>query len=71
MFSGRIDFYKQAGGYGFIHYVAPDNSLTKFFFHVSSVIAGEPRTDARVQFTPVAGKKGPAAVDVKVLAEGK
>jgi cold shock CspA family protein len=68
---GRIDVYF-AKGYGFIHHKSPDNLLTKFFFHISSVIAGEPRNGAKVQFVPVQGKKGLSASNVTVLSpEGK
>lgn len=64
---GRIDLYRQQGGWGFVHSVGSDGCLNKFFFHVSSVVIGEPRVDAKVKFVPSEGSKGPVATEIEVL----
>jgi cold shock CspA family protein len=60
---GRITYFNQAKGYGFIK-----NSVTKesVFFHLNSVLTPVQESDM-VQFEVVKGPKGPNAVEVKKI----
>jgi cold shock CspA family protein len=64
--TGRISVYHTARGYGFIHETASNGRLLTYFFHISSVISGEPHGGLPVRFIPTANQKGPAAVDIEV-----
>jgi cold shock CspA family protein len=69
MLVGRIDGYKQDRGWGWIHYLASDNKVVKFFFHVSQVKSGTPTLDARVSFKPFAAERGPQAREIEILEQ--
>jgi cold shock CspA family protein len=64
---GRISVYKGDKGYGFIHKIEPDGKLIAYFFHISSVLAGEPKDGLSVLFVPVRDKKGMKATSIVVL----
>jgi len=64
--TGRISVYHQNRGFGFIHETEADGKLVAYFFHISSVVTGDPRTGLPVQFTPTTNQKGLTAVDIEV-----
>jgi cold shock CspA family protein len=63
---GRISVYHASRGFGFIHETRGDGKLLTYFFHISSVISGDPRGGLSVQFTPTANAKGLNAIDIEV-----
>ena len=63
--TGRISVYHANRGFGFIHEIK-NGKLQTYFFHISAVVSGDPRSGLQVQFTPTANKKGLTAVDVEV-----
>ena len=63
---GRVDMYA-ARGWGFIHHIAANGGLSKYWFHVTSFVSGEPCKNARVTFTPSENTKGPIATEIEVL----
>jgi cold shock CspA family protein len=64
--TGRISVYHANRGFGFIHETRTDGQLLTYFFHISSVVTGDPRGGLPVQFTPTTNTKGLTAVDVEV-----
>ena len=63
---GTLDYVGK--GYGFI---AGDDG-ERYFFHYTALDSFGPRFDdlgvgQRVQFTPIAGPKGPRALEVRVM----
>jgi cold shock CspA family protein len=62
---GRISVYHANRGFGFIHETSNGKLLT-YFFHISSVISGDPRGGLPVQFTPISNSKGLTAVDIEI-----
>ncbi|MCI5055927.1 MAG: cold shock domain-containing protein [Flavobacteriales bacterium] len=63
MKEGKVKFYNQEKGFGFITIVETNEEI---FVH-SSGLKDTIREDDRVQFTIAPGKKGPNAVDVQVI----
>ena len=62
---GKIVVYFESRGFGFLH-EADNGNFVQRFFHVRQCTF-EPRVGALVQFTPIEGPKGPAAIDVREL----
>jgi len=62
-----IAVYHVERGFGFIHETQADGRLVRYFFHVSWVASGEPRTGLKAQFIPEQNDKGFVAKDVKVI----
>ncbi|NCN28343.1 cold-shock protein [bacterium] len=63
MNKGTVKFYNGEKGFGFI---TPDDG-EDLFFHVSEIQGDAPRDDDKVEFEVGQGKKGPCAINVKVL----
>ncbi len=63
MKTGKVKFYNESKGYGFI---TEDGSNTEYFVHISGLI-DEIRQDDSVEFDLKEGKKGMNAVQVKVI----
>lgn len=61
MKKGKVKFYNEQKGYGFII----EDGGTEYFVHATGLI-DQIRSDERVTFNVVAGKKGENAVDVKL-----
>jgi cold shock CspA family protein len=61
--TGRVDFYDEGRGYGFIK---EQNSVNKYFFHKSNAEAGILEGD-KVTYRLERGPKGMNAVDVKLV----
>jgi len=60
---GTIKFFNSGKGFGFI----TQDSGKDLFFHVSEVQGQEPRDGDKVEFEVGEGKKGPCAVNVRVV----
>jgi CspA family cold shock protein len=59
---GKVKFYNESKGYGFIK---EDETNNEYFVHVSGLI-DEVRDDDAVEFELVEGRKGLNAVNVKL-----
>ncbi|MCI5052281.1 MAG: cold shock domain-containing protein [Simkaniaceae bacterium] len=65
MEKGKIAFFNAEKGFGFIHPETGGHDL--FVSHANIVSEGSPEEGMRVTYEPTKGKKGPEAVNVKLL----
>lgn len=63
MENGTVKFYNEAKGFGFII----DDATTKDIFVHASGLVGQIREGDKVEFEVENGKKGPTAVNVRVI----
>jgi CspA family cold shock protein len=63
MSQGKVKFFNESKGYGFIK---EDETNNEYFVHVSGLI-DEVKDDDEVEFDLVEGRKGLNAVNVKLL----
>lgn len=63
METGTVKFFNSGKGFGFI--VTKDDK--DLFFHISEVQGQEPADGDKVEFNIGDGKKGPCAVEVRVV----
>ena len=61
--TGTVKFFNGSKGFGFI---TKDNG-DELFFHISEIQGNEPKDGEKVEFEVGQGKKGPCAVNVKVV----
>jgi CspA family cold shock protein len=61
MKTGKVKFFNEAKGFGFIQ----EDNGPEYFVHISGLVS-EIREDDRVEFETVQGKKGLNAVQVKL-----
>jgi CspA family cold shock protein len=64
MSTGKVKFFNESKGFGFI---TPDDGSKDLFVHISSVQAGNLNDGDSVQFEIGEGQKGPCAVQVTKL----
>ncbi len=64
LIAGTVKFFNTEKGFGFIRH---DDSATETFVHVSGLLNPVKEGD-RVQFEVQEGRKGPNAVNVKLLS---
>ena len=64
MSTGKVKFFNESKGFGFI---TPDDGSKDLFVHVSSVQIGHLNDGDSVQFEIGEGQKGPCAVQVSKL----
>ena len=65
MSTGTVKFFNTDKGFGFI---SPDDGKD-LFFHVSEIRGEEPQDGDKVEYDIGEGKKGPCAVNVKVVGK--
>ena len=65
MATGTVKFFNHDKGFGFI---APDGGGKDIFVHISAVVSGSPNDNDKVEYEIGEGKKGPCAVEVKVVS---
>jgi cold shock CspA family protein len=68
---GSLVTWLPARAFGFVHLSDEAGEVHSYFLHLSQVASGVPVAGAEVEFTPIEGKKGPAARNAKILAEVK
>jgi len=64
MSTGKVKFFNETKGFGFI---TPDDGGKDLFVHVSAVEQGQLNDDDAVEFEVGEGQKGPCAVQVRKL----
>lgn len=60
---GRVITYKDDKGYGFIK----DSNNQQYFFHIKNCRFKNPKTDDKVQYILIDGKKGKEAINVQLV----
>ncbi|MBT4761102.1 MAG: cold-shock protein [Bdellovibrionaceae bacterium] len=63
MSKGTVKFFNGSKGFGFITPESGDD----LFFHISEIQGNEPQDGDKVEFEVGEGKKGPCAMNVKVV----
>lgn len=64
MSTGKVKFFNETKGFGFI---TPDNGDKDLFVHISAVESGQLNDDDKVEFEVGEGQKGPCAVQVRKI----
>ena len=65
MATGKVKFFNSEKGFGFIK---PDDGSNDIFVHISEVADGQIKDDDAVEYEVGEGRKGPCAVQVKVVS---
>lgn len=63
MSKGTVKFFNGSKGFGFI----TSEEGKDLFFHISEIQGAEPRDGDQVEYEVGEGKKGPCALNVKVI----
>lgn len=64
MSTGTVKFFNASKGFGFI----TQDTGKDLFFHISEVQGQEPQDGDKVEYNVGEGRKGPCALNVKVVA---
>ena len=64
MSTGKVKFFNQSKGFGFI---VPDDGGKDLFVHITAVESGELHDDDAVEYEVGEGQKGPMAINVKKI----
>ena len=64
MSTGKVKFFNEAKGFGFI---TPDEGDKDLFVHVTAVESGQLHENDQVEFEVGEGQKGPCAVNVRKI----
>ncbi len=64
MSTGKVKFFNEAKGFGFI---TPDDGGKDVFVHVTAIADGNLNDNDAVEYEMGEGKKGPCAVNVKKI----
>jgi cold shock protein len=65
MNTGKVKFYNESKGYGFI--ILDDINASEIFFHCTKVLGGVIKKDSLVEFDVENTKKGLIAINVKPI----
>lgn len=65
MATGKVKFFNTEKGFGFI---TPDDGGKDIFVHVTGIVEGDLRDNDTVEYEMGEGRKGPCAIDVKVVS---
>ncbi|MCB0421730.1 MAG: cold-shock protein [Bdellovibrionales bacterium] len=63
--TGTVKFFNTSKGFGFI----TQEEGKDLFFHISQIQGQEPQDGDKVEYEIGEGRKGPCAIEVKVIAE--
>lgn len=64
MSTGKVKFFNETKGFGFI---TPDNGDKDLFVHISAVESGNLMDNDSVEFEVGEGQKGPCAIQVRKI----
>jgi hypothetical protein len=63
---GRIAAYHNGRGFGWIHGTDQNGRLSRYYFHISWVLTGDPAAGLPVKFIAGQNEKGFVAIEVEV-----
>lgn len=64
--NAEIEAYFKERGFGFGKMTDANGIRTNLFFHVTSVISGDPVVGAKMECDIVRGEKGPIATNIRI-----
>ncbi len=65
MAQGKVKFFNSEKGFGFI---VPEDGSKEIFVHITGVEGGQLNEDDNVEYEVGEGRKGPCAINVKVVS---
>jgi CspA family cold shock protein len=64
MSTGKVKFFNESKGFGFI---TPDDGGKDLFVHITAIESGQLNDDDKVEYEIGEGQKGPCAVQVRKI----